>query len=90
MGFIAVLCMRLQECRPAPAVSIIETDIQVDFVPPKDYVQPVESENVSGFDVPETATAPSASSAKDPDATTAEQSSSQFVSIDRLSLLLTY
>ena len=28
------------ECRPAPAISIIETDIQVDFVAPKDYVEP--------------------------------------------------
>eukprot|EP01053_Blabericola_migrator_P013458 Blabericola_migrator_1__13457@NODE_96_length_14432_cov_203_974173_g86_i0_p6_GENE_NODE_96_length_14432_cov_203_974173_g86_i0NODE_96_length_14432_cov_203_974173_g86_i0_p6_ORF_typecomplete_len330_score56_03UFD1/PF03152_14/5_3e63Fanconi_A/PF03511_14/0_26_NODE_96_length_14432_cov_203_974173_g86_i063727361 len=28
------------ECRPADAVSIIETDVDVDFAPPKDYVEP--------------------------------------------------
>jgi len=26
------------ECKPADAVSIIETDVEVDFAPPKDYV----------------------------------------------------
>lgn len=34
--------IEIVECRPAPAVSIIETDIQVDFAPPKDYVEPTK------------------------------------------------
>lgn len=32
--------IEIVECLPAPAVSIIETDVQVDFAPPKDYVEP--------------------------------------------------
>jgi ubiquitin fusion degradation protein 1 len=29
------------ETKPAPAVSIIETDCEVDFAPPLDYKEPV-------------------------------------------------
>lgn len=28
------------ECRPANAICVIETDVNVDFAPPKDYVEP--------------------------------------------------
>lgn len=30
------------ETKPAPAISIIETDCEVDFAPPLDYKEPVK------------------------------------------------
>lgn len=32
--------IEIMECKPAKAISIIETDVNVDFAPPKDYVEP--------------------------------------------------
>lgn len=32
--------IEVMECKPATAISIIETDVNVDFAPPKDYVEP--------------------------------------------------
>lgn len=32
--------IEIVKAKPAPAVSIIETDVEVDFDPPKDYVEP--------------------------------------------------
>eukprot|EP01068_Selenidium_serpulae_P016065 Selendium_serpulae@DN6261_c5_g1_i4.p1 len=47
------------ECRPNPAISIIETDVQVDFAMPRDYVEP-----------PKVATASSAASVANSDSST--------------------
>ncbi|XP_053990235.1 ubiquitin recognition factor in ER-associated degradation protein 1-like isoform X1 [Hylaeus volcanicus] len=33
--------IEIVECQPSPAISIIETDVQVDFLAPKDYVEPI-------------------------------------------------
>jgi len=32
--------IEIVECRPSNSISIIETDVEVDFAPPKDYVEP--------------------------------------------------
>lgn len=32
--------IEIMECKPANAICIIETDVNVDFAPPKDYVEP--------------------------------------------------
>ena len=36
--------IEIVETRPAEAISIIEADIEVDFAPPKDYVEPAKVE----------------------------------------------
>eukprot|EP00923_Selenidium_pygospionis_P035004 GHVN01060978.1.p1 GENE.GHVN01060978.1~~GHVN01060978.1.p1 ORF type:complete len:260 (-),score=37.32 GHVN01060978.1:544-1323(-) len=35
------------ECRPAAAISVIETDVEVDFAPPQDYVEPTPNATVN-------------------------------------------
>lgn len=45
------------EAKPARAVTIIETDCEVDFAPPLDYVEP---ERVPPHPTPATAAAPAA------------------------------
>ncbi|CAD7935305.1 unnamed protein product [Amoebophrya sp. A120] len=32
--------IEIMECKPANAICVIETDVNVDFAPPKDYVEP--------------------------------------------------
>eukprot|EP00002_Diphylleia_rotans_P003454 TRINITY_DN1235_c0_g2_i1.p1 TRINITY_DN1235_c0_g2~~TRINITY_DN1235_c0_g2_i1.p1 ORF type:complete len:253 (+),score=48.19 TRINITY_DN1235_c0_g2_i1:447-1205(+) len=32
--------MEILECKPDKAISLFQTDIQVDFAPPKDYIEP--------------------------------------------------
>ena len=57
--------IEIVETKPADAISIIEADIEVDFAPPKDYVEPVRPPAAHTVSTP----IPSSSSSATPEAT---------------------
>lgn len=50
--------IEIVETRPSDAISIIEADIEVDFAPPKDYVEPVKQPPPAAAAPPEAAPVP--------------------------------
>lgn len=38
--------IEVKEAKPKNAISVVETDCQVDFEAPKDYIEPVYTRNV--------------------------------------------
>ncbi|MEW5300017.1 MAG: hypothetical protein WDW36_002980 [Sanguina aurantia] len=47
--------IEVKEAKPKNAISVVETDCQVDFEAPKDYVEPVYTRNVPAAPLPEPA-----------------------------------
>ncbi|MEW5311103.1 MAG: hypothetical protein WDW38_002845 [Sanguina aurantia] len=45
--------IEVKEAKPKNAISVVETDCQVDFEAPKDYVEPVYTRNVPAAPLPE-------------------------------------